>query len=64
MVAGEVKKLSQDTALATGDVLAKIEAINTTCTSFLTSFDTIGTNVDALHRSPQPLIRQSAVNGS
>nr|WP_321466691.1 methyl-accepting chemotaxis protein [uncultured Desulfobulbus sp.] len=50
VVAGEVKKLSQDTALATGDVLAKIEAINTTCTSFLTSFDTIGTNVDALHR--------------
>ena len=48
VVAGEVKKLSEDTALATKDVLAKIEAINRTCDFFLSSFDAIGNKVDAL----------------
>lgn len=39
VVANEVKKLSQDTALATRDVLDKIEAINSTCRAFIACFD-------------------------
>jgi methyl-accepting chemotaxis protein len=50
VVADEVKKLSLDTALATRDVLEKIEAIKTTCRSFIDSFDSISQGADALHR--------------
>lgn len=50
VVAGEVKTLSQNTALATQDVLEKIEAINRTCQSFTAAFDNLEQGSAALHR--------------
>ncbi len=41
VVADEMKKLSQDTAHATRDVLGKIETINATCQTFIDCFDSI-----------------------
>lgn len=50
VVADEVKKLSLDTALATKDILEKIEAINLTCRIFIDTFDSLEQGADALHR--------------
>jgi methyl-accepting chemotaxis protein len=50
VVADEVKKLSQNTAHAAQDVLAKIEAINVICTSFITSIDTLEHGAEQLHQ--------------
>lgn len=50
VVADEVKKLSQDTALATRDVREKIEAINRTCQVFITSFDSLDNGASALQQ--------------
>ena len=50
VVADEVKKLSQDTAHATRDVLDKIEAINATCQSFIDSFDALDRGAEQLHQ--------------
>jgi methyl-accepting chemotaxis protein len=48
VVADEVKKLSQDTAHATRDVLDKIEAINSTCRAFIASFDLLDQGTEQL----------------
>lgn len=50
VVANEVKKLSQDTASATGDVQEKIETINKTCQAFIISFDSIDHGIAALQQ--------------
>ncbi len=50
VVAGEVKTLSQNTTLATQDVLEKIEAINRTCQNFTASFDSLEQGSMSLQR--------------
>ena len=55
VVADEVKKLSQDTALATSDVREKIEAINSTCQSFIASFDTLESGAQTLRHITQAI---------
>jgi len=61
VVAEEVKKLSQNTAHATQDVLTKIEAINAICTSFITSIDTLEHGAGQLHQVTAAI--GSAVDG-
>ena len=77
VVADEVKKLSQDTAHATRDVLDKIEAINSTCRAFIASFDllaqgaeqlrlvtaTIGQVVDQQRRLTGDIVELAAATG-
>jgi methyl-accepting chemotaxis protein len=77
VVANEVKKLSQDTAHATRDVLDKIEAINSTCRAFIASFDlldqgteqlrlvtaTIGQAVDQQRRLTGDIVELAAATG-
>ncbi|MBV5317073.1 MAG: hypothetical protein JZU50_04660 [Desulfobulbaceae bacterium] len=48
VVADEMKKLSQDTAHATRDVLGKIETINATCQTFIDCFDSIDQGANQL----------------
>ena len=48
VVAGEVKNLSQDTAYATRDIQAKIEAINAICQTYIDCFDTIDQGAEQL----------------
>lgn len=50
VVADEVKTLSQHTAHATRDVLAKIEAINGTCRCFIDSFNHLDQGAAQLHQ--------------
>jgi len=50
VVADEVKKLSQDTAYATRDIQAKIEAINAICQTYIDCFDTIDQGTEQLNR--------------
>ncbi len=50
VVADEVKKLSQDTAYATKDIHAKIEAINAICQTYINCFDTIDQGTEQLNR--------------
>jgi len=55
VVANEVKKLSQDTALATSDVREKIEAINSTCQAFIVSFDALEGGAQTLQHITQSI---------
>lgn len=50
VVADEVKKLSHDTAYASQEILAKIEAINAICKTYINCFDTIDQGTEQLHR--------------
>ena len=51
VVADEVKQLSQNTAIATRDVLEKTGAIKATCQSFIACFDVLEGCASHLHRS-------------
>ena len=68
VVADEVKKLSQDTALATRDVKEKIEAINSTCQTFIASFDCLDNGADTLQQVTrtidQAVERQRSLTGA
>lgn len=68
VVANEVKKLSQDTAIATGDVRDKIETINRTCQAFITSFDSLENGVSTLQQGArtmdQAVERQRSLTGA
>lgn len=50
VVAGEVKKLSQDTAHATGDILSNIESMHTICQAFIDCFDRIDQSMESRPR--------------
>ncbi len=50
MVAEEVKKLSHDTAGASQEILAKIEAINAICQTYINCFDTVDQGTEQLNR--------------